>query len=138
MAKTRTFIDAGVLIAAARGAHDLAEKALDVLDDPDRHYVTSDFVKLEVLPKAVFNQQAAEEEFYRTFFDNARRTVKSSTALVAAAQVEAEKTGLSAIDALHVAAAKRANCKELVTTEKPTKPLFSVTNISVTTIRPQR
>lgn len=136
MAKTRTFIDSGVLIAAARGTHELAEKALEILDDPERDYVTSDFVRLEVLPKAVFHQQDAEAEFYRTFFDNAHRTIKSSHALVAEAQVEAETAGLSAVDAIHVAAAKRAGCVEIVTTEKPTKPLFSVLDITVTSIRP--
>lgn len=136
VAKTRTFVDSGVLIAAARGTHELAEQALDVLDDPDRDYVTSDFVRLEVLPKAVFNQQVDEAEFYRTFFDNARRTIKSSSRLVLEAQAEAESTGLSAIDALHVAAAKRASCEELVTTEKSTKPIFAVSDITVTSIHP--
>lgn len=136
MAKTRTFIDAGVLIAAARGTHELAERALEVLDDPGRDYVTSDFVRLEVLPKAVFNRQDAEAEFYRTFFDSARRTIKSSGTLVAEAQTEAETAGLSAIDALHIAAAKRAGCAEFVTTEKPTQPLFSVSDLTVTSIRP--
>ncbi len=136
MAKTRTFIDAGVLIAAARGTHELAERALEVLDDPDRYFVISDFVQLEVLPKAVFNKQDAEADFYRTFFQSAQRTVKSSSTLVAEAQAEAEQAGLSAIDALHVAAAKRANCAELLTAEKPTKPLFGVSGVTVTSIRP--
>lgn len=40
-------------------------------------------------------------------------------------------------DALHIAAAKRAACDEFVTAEKPTKPLFRVAGIQVTTIRPQ-
>ncbi|MEO8498675.1 MAG: type II toxin-antitoxin system VapC family toxin [Planctomycetota bacterium] len=135
MAKTRTFIDAGVLIAAARGTHELAERALEVLDDPNRDYVTSDFVRLEVLPKAVFNRKEAEAEFYRTFFDDARRTIKSSSTLVAEAQAEADIRGLSAVDALHVAAAKRAGCAEFLTTEKATKPLFSVSHLTVTSIR---
>lgn len=31
-----TFVDAGVLIAAARGSDDVARRAMEVLDDPDR------------------------------------------------------------------------------------------------------
>jgi hypothetical protein len=40
------------------------------------------------------------------------------------------------MDALHIAAAKHAACEDFVTAEKPTKPLFRVTGIQVTTIRP--
>jgi hypothetical protein len=64
----RTYIDAGVLIAAARGEATIALKALDILDDPNRDFASSIFVKLEVLPKAVHNKNAAESEFYETFF----------------------------------------------------------------------
>lgn len=136
MAKTRTFIDASILIAAARGTDEVSERAIEVLDDPGRFYVTSDFVQLEVMPKAVFNLQADEVEFYRTFFERADRTVKSSATLVAEAESEAERAGLAAIDALHIAAARRARCDELITAEKSTKPLFKVSGIAVHTIRP--
>jgi hypothetical protein len=50
----RTFVDAGVLIAAACGLPEIADLAFRVLDDPDRTLFTSDFVKLEVLPKPTF------------------------------------------------------------------------------------
>lgn len=42
---TCTFIDSGVLIAAARGTGVIAERALAILVEP-----TSIFLKLEVLP----------------------------------------------------------------------------------------
>lgn len=32
----RTFLDAGVLVAAARGMGDISEKALEILQDSDR------------------------------------------------------------------------------------------------------
>jgi hypothetical protein len=51
----RTYLDAGVLISAARGKAPLATKALDILDDPNRQFVSSVFLKLEVLPKAVYH-----------------------------------------------------------------------------------
>jgi len=65
-----TFLDAGVLIAAARGNYDVSAQAMAVLDDPDRLFASSDFVRLEVLPKAVFNRRADEAEFYTAFFSS--------------------------------------------------------------------
>jgi predicted nucleic acid-binding protein len=133
--RARTFIDSGVLIAAARGSDELAERAINVLDDPDRTFICSDFVRLEVLPKAVYHGQDAEAAFYSAFFQHVRRTVTASARLIAEAQVEAERHGLSAVDALHVAAARRARCDEFITSEKPTKPLFRVAGLSVLSIR---
>ena len=136
MAKTRTFIDSGVLMAAATGTDDVALRAMTVLDDPDRLFVTSDFVRLEVLPKARFYKNADEAQFYETFFESAEETVPASRELVANAQGEAELKGLAAIDALHVAAATEGDSDELVTTEKPSKPIFRTERIRVRTIHP--
>lgn len=63
----RTFIDTGVLIAAARGQNDVAAKAMAILDDPNREFASSIFVKLEVLSKAIYNQKMAEAAFYQAF-----------------------------------------------------------------------
>lgn len=118
MKKIRTFIDAGVLIAAARGDQELSERAMTALDDPAREYMSSDFVRLEVFSKAVFQKNFDEVEFYNVFFAAVRRMVRSSASLVREAQIEAERAGLSAVDALRVAAARRANAVEFVTVEK--------------------
>lgn len=64
----RTFVDSGVLIYATRAEEPLAQKALDVLKDPERLFASSIFVKLEVLPKAIYNSQTEEIEFYEEFF----------------------------------------------------------------------
>jgi hypothetical protein len=135
VATVRTFIDSGVLIAAARGTDEVSKMAFEILDDPDRVFITSDFVRLEVLPKSVFYDKADEADFYRAFFDGATETVESSHDLVSEAQSEAEKTGLSAVDALHVAAARVGQTEQLVTTEKSTKPLFRVAGMDVKSIR---
>lgn len=71
----------------------------------------------------------------RQNFERANRTVKASSSLVALAEKEAEQAGLSAVDALHVAAAKKAKCHELITAEKPDKPLFRVRDLTIQTIR---
>jgi predicted nucleic acid-binding protein len=97
--------------------------------------VTSDFVHLEVLPKAVYQRQQAEVLFYRAFFARAKQTVKASSSLIAQAVREAEQAGLSAVDALHVAAAKKAKCHELISAEKSDKPLFRVVGLNIKSIR---
>lgn len=108
---------------------------MHILDDPEREFVTSDFVQLEVLPKAVYNNRSDEADFYREFISAAKDMVQSSHALVAQAEAYAEKSGLSAVDALHVAAARSSGCDELVTVEKRDKPLFRVTGQKVVTVR---
>ncbi|MBD2297151.1 hypothetical protein [Nostoc sp. FACHB-190] len=42
----RTFIDAGVLIYAARSQGDIAEKALEILEDENR-----EFASIAILPQ---------------------------------------------------------------------------------------
>ena len=51
---TRTFLDAGILIAAVRGQEREAAHALAILEDPERSFLTSDFLRMEVLPKAIY------------------------------------------------------------------------------------
>jgi len=65
----RTYIDSGVLITAARGTAQLSAPALGILSDTAREFVSSDWVKLEVLPKARFFHRDAEVRFYELFFE---------------------------------------------------------------------
>jgi predicted nucleic acid-binding protein len=131
----RTFLDSGVLIAAARGIDDAALQALQILDDPDREFVSSIFVKLEVLPKAIYNGFREEAAFYQSFFENdVELWVGFSDELAEVAQQQAGKLGLSALDALHVAAAISAEVDEFVTTERPGKPLHRVKDFEVTSV----
>jgi len=50
----RTFLDAGVLIAATRTTGTIGVKALALFNATDRVFVTSEFVRMEVLPKALY------------------------------------------------------------------------------------
>ena len=43
MTLRKTFVDAGVLIAAARGKTDVAVQAMKILDDPSREFIASPF-----------------------------------------------------------------------------------------------
>ena len=133
--KKATFVDSGVLIAAARGEDQVARRAMEVLDDTRRTFISSDFVRLEVLPKAAYNRFDEEAEFYRAFFDSVETWAELDRVLVRRAFEAATEWGLSAVDALHVASAVSAGAEELVTSEKPQKPLFRVTSIRVRSIR---
>jgi predicted nucleic acid-binding protein len=129
-------VDAGVLIAAARGKADVATHAMKILDDPDREFVASPFLKLEVLPKAVYEKRQAEVEFYETFFNAVTFWAESVNEIAKNAYIEACKSGLNAMDALHVAAAISAGAEELITTEKPEKSIHRVDSINIFSIRP--
>jgi predicted nucleic acid-binding protein len=129
-----TFIDAGILIAAARGQSEVSARAMAVLDDPDRTFASSEFVRLEVLPKALFNRKSEEAEFYDAFFDAVTHWPSSNDAVVRHAYDIAVALGLSALDALHVAAAVSAGAEGIVTTEKRTKPLHRMKDIRIRSI----
>lgn len=131
----RTFIDAGVLIAAARGEDSIAAKAIDILDDPEREFASSEFVKLEVLPKAIYYRRQAEVEFYETFFQAVSHWANPLEAIVQKAYQEACLSGLAAVDALHVAAAVLVGATELVTIEKPEKPIHRTAAMKVVSLQ---
>jgi hypothetical protein len=88
----RTFLDSGVLIAAFKGAPQLREIALQILEDPDRVFLTSPFVRLEMLPKAIFNKQVNETRFYEQFFARAE-FVTDLTAIFNLGEKEAARSG---------------------------------------------
>ena len=86
----RTFLDSGVLIAAFRSRNTVSTPALALLDDPERAFVTTDYVRLEVLPKPLHFRRETEAEFYEAFFA-AAELVEVSQALVSAAFEEADR-----------------------------------------------
>lgn len=131
--KVLTFVDASVLITAARGAGAKALAAFSILDDPDREFASSLFVQLEVLPKAIYNKQQAEENFYRSYFAAVSHWADPAGIINDALNV-ASTYGLSALDGLHVAAALAVGADELVTTEGATKPMHRAADIKITTV----
>jgi predicted nucleic acid-binding protein len=130
----KTFLDSGVLIAAARTNDIMAIKAIEILDDSQRQLATSLFVKLEILPKAVYHQQQGEIKFYEAFFTNCSLWADDLPTIIQLAQNLANQFGLGALDALHIASALSINCDEFITTEKTNKPLHRVSGIKVISI----
>lgn len=136
----RTYVDAGVLIAAATGRQPFVQPAaIAVLDDPNRVFLSSAFVRLEVLPKAVYHQNADEVAFYETFFGTVSAWAGSFDTLIDEAYRHAYRAGLAGMDALHVAAAASLGADELVTAERIGTPLLRahlVRAVSIVSIHP--
>jgi predicted nucleic acid-binding protein len=126
----RTFLDSGVLIAAARSLDPVGERALEFLDDPNRVFLTSPFVHLEVVPKAIFFKKRMERSFYDKYFTNAV-WFQDVDKIEVAARAEAAKVGLGAMDALHLAAAHLSRADEFITTEKPNKAIHRSSLVKV-------
>jgi predicted nucleic acid-binding protein len=132
---TLTYVDASVLIAAARGTGRIATRALAVLDDPVRQFAASEYLRLEVLPKAIFHRRTVEATLYQTFFAQISTWAPADDALLVQAFSLASKHGLAAMDALHVTAAQRLGAAEFVTGEHPEKPLFRVRGVVVRSLQ---
>lgn len=131
----RTYVDSGVLIAAARGNGKLGEKALDVISDTEaREFVCSDYVKLEVIPKPTYFGRTAELAFYQSFFATVSIWLPFSVDHLEQALTEACVAGLHAIDAIHIVAAASSGCKEIVTSEKSTAAIHRTKLVTVLSI----
>ena len=126
MTPRKTYIDSGVLISAFQGIQTVSIKANQILNDENREFASSRFVQLEVLPKASFHQQKDELEFYETFFSAVLHWATDLEQITQDAYQLACTYGIAAMDALHVAAALQIKADELITTEKPSKPMHRV------------
>ena len=133
---TRTFVDSGVLIAAARGKGPVSAKAMGILDDPEREFSSSNLVRKEVLPKAIFHQKHDEAAFYEEFFASVAAWAQIQEEFLREAYYEACESGLDALDAIHVTAARSAGAAELVTTERPTTRIHRTTSVRAVSIHP--
>jgi len=119
----RTFLDSGVLLTAVRGSGRDQDRVLRILEDPSRTFVTSPFVHLELVPKATYYKKRLEKAFYDEYF-RAAEWVRDLEKIEELAHIEAAKSGLAAMDALHVAAAHLGEADEFITTERAGKPIY--------------
>ena len=128
----RSFPDSGVLIDAARGLPPLDRAALNYLNDSRRFFLTSPLVRLEVLPKAAYHQLEKELAFYEAFFTYEQlEWCRDWEHMEELADRECRQYGLGALDGLHVAAAHLLGADELITTERPTKPIYRASLVRV-------
>jgi hypothetical protein len=129
-----TFLDSNVLIAAATGRGKHAPQAYSILNDPAREFASSPFVRLEIVPKAVFHKQSREAAFYEAFFLSVKEWIDDCDVVVADAEKVGSQFGLNMGDALHIAAALMAKADEFVTAERPTSPFKNVKGITIISI----
>lgn len=128
----RSFPDSRVLIGAARTLPSLDLAAFNYFDDGRRIFLTSPFVRLEIVPKASHMQRQRELSFYEKFFNNPGvEWCHDWARMEELAYQEARVHGLGALDALHLSAAYLLGADELVTTERPQKPIYRTALVRV-------
>ena len=128
---TRTFLDADVLITAYGTQRPFKSVALDLLDESDRIFLSSPFVRHEVCPKALFNHRREEYRFYVEYFQ--RTAMFNDVRLILErAGHEAGRSGVGAMDSLHIAAAHLLEADEFITTETPRKSIYRTKLVKVT------
>lgn len=130
----KTYLDSGVLITAFRVEGEVGEQARQILMDGNRQFASSVFARLELLPKAVYQQRRDEVRFYQEYFDGVQHWASDVEQLLEDGYRIGCNYGLAAIDALHVAAALAVGADELVTTERTTKPMHRINEIRVISI----
>jgi predicted nucleic acid-binding protein len=133
-----TYVDANVLIDSASTENSPeAKRALAVVDDPNRRFLWSTFLKLEVLPRAVINGKKYPDQApaFRDFFSRAQ-PVPVTDDLVEKAVAFATDYNLSTFDALHIVSAIAGGADEFITFEKPDNPFFRIppTTLKVTSL----
>jgi predicted nucleic acid-binding protein len=127
MEQRKTYIDSNVIINAVGGNNiDFTQKALNVLEDPSRSIMLSDYVKIETLPKMRYNKQERQVEFTEALFANADDYVNSSSEIVSLSENLASTYGLSAMDAFHAASAITGGADELGQTPMATDTKFAI------------
>jgi predicted nucleic acid-binding protein len=127
----RTYVDANLLITAFRGNDAGVAAAIQILDDARRVWVSSAFLRLEILRKPLFYQRHDEVRFMEAFFAQVNDWVAIDDALVQQALSLAAQHDLGAMDALHIAAALTGQVEEFVTLEKASKPICRVPGLRV-------
>jgi hypothetical protein len=85
----------------------------------------------ELLPQATFHKRKAELEFLEEYFERVIEWREADEQLVVGALREANAVPLTAVDAIHVAAAKGLRCDEFITAERPGKPLHKARGLKV-------
>jgi hypothetical protein len=126
----RTFLDSGVLIAAYKGSASIEAPANNILDDPNRVFLSSPFVRHEVSPKALYNRQLDEYRFYQKYFRRAA-FCDNLKSILSYAGKESAKSGVGAMDSLHIAAAYLLDADEFITSEKPGRSIYRTSLVKV-------
>lgn len=130
----RTFLDSGVLIAATRGKPADMRAAGSLLADPGRVFLSSPFLELEILPHAQRCGTPAQLRLLKTYLETAESIPVCAPILESARSILLSHP-LQLADALHLAAARLLRADAFITTERPSRPIFSTTYLPVLALR---
>jgi predicted nucleic acid-binding protein len=92
---------------------------------------------MEVLPKAIYNQQTDEIEFYHEYFNAVSIWATDIDKILERGYQEASQFGLGIVDAFHIAAAVLVGAEEFITNEKPEKSIHRTPSIKIISIHPK-
>ena len=126
----RTFLDANVLVSAGQGNRRDAEAALLILQQSDRIFLASPFLRLEVLPHAHREKQWVSVKLYEQYFARAE-SCDNLEAILQGADEQMLRTALGLADALHISAAALLGADEFITGEGTNKPIYRNTLVKV-------
>jgi hypothetical protein len=126
----RTFLDSGVLVTAYNARRGVEIEAAAILGDKNRVFLSSPFVRHEICPKALYNKCQREYRFYREYFQRAVM-FNDVSLLLERANREAARSGVGAMNSLHIAAAHLLGADEFITTEKPGRSIYRTALVNV-------
>ena len=126
----RTFADSCVYLAAFRNDALFGQAAQALLLRAPGLLICSDYLRLEIVPKAFFHRNLMELRFYESTLDRCLLVPNSPHLQTTALQLACEY-GLAAGDATLIAAAVLGSADVFITTEKPSKPMFRVKELKV-------
>ncbi len=121
----RIFADSCVYLAALRNDALFGQAAQSLLLRAPGMLICSDYLRLEVVPKAFFHRNLMELRFYEATLDRCLLVPNSPQMLSTALRLACEDA-LAAGDATLIAAAVLGSADVFITTEKSTKPMFRV------------
>ena len=122
-----------MLIAAFKADRSLHDHARRLLSDPNRDFLATSLIELE-LTQPQFNPiHASEAAFYLHYLRNVvSERLDVSESLISRGLDIVRRTQAGAMDALHLASASVLEADEFITAEAKGKPLYRETNIPVT------
>jgi predicted nucleic acid-binding protein len=124
--KIRTYLDTNILITAFQGQDQrIIDRIYCILDDPEREFIGSDFLRLELLPKPTFYRKQSEIQFMQEFLDETENVTISDKITQKVIEL-AGHYDLQPMDALHISAATDAKVEEFITLENPDKPMCKI------------
>jgi predicted nucleic acid-binding protein len=118
MPRTRTYLDASVLIAAVNGNEQASAEAMALIAEPNREFAVSEYLRLETLPKYVRENDLNKVAFIEEFFRSAVSCILPSMPVLNRALQLSKAYNVNGIDALHLGAAEAAQAQEIFTRDR--------------------